>query len=94
MQDDIPFEAGTERRIDAVRALLRCEEVLSKTQRPAHQRIFHLRYRESDSIRQIARRVGKSDVAVKLSLHRIRRALLDRIPELGQFLDTPSEAAA
>jgi RNA polymerase sigma-70 factor (ECF subfamily) len=92
-RDDIPFEARTEHRVDAVRVLRRCAEVLSKTQRPASARIFYLRYCENNSIGQIAKEVRGSDDAVKASLRRSRCALLDQIPELREFLDTRTEAA-
>jgi RNA polymerase sigma-70 factor (ECF subfamily) len=92
MPDQMPLEP--ERRIDAVRALSRCAEVLSRTQRPAQQKIFYMRYRESDSICQIAEQVGKSNEAVKASLRRSRFALLARIPELHQFLDGSRDVAA
>jgi RNA polymerase sigma-70 factor (ECF subfamily) len=92
-QADIPIEAGTERRIDAVRALRRCAEVLSNAERSTPKTIFLLCYGESNSVHQIAKQVGKSHAAVKASLHRSRSALLDRVPELSQFVDTPSRVA-
>jgi RNA polymerase sigma-70 factor (ECF subfamily) len=85
--------ATTERRIDAMRVLKRCDEVLESSRRPAHQEIFHLRYGESLSIRSIADRVGKSKDAVKLSLRRSRSALTNGVPELGIVLDNVAKSA-
>ncbi len=76
-----------ERQIDAARALDRCGEVLEASRRRAHREIFHLRYGESQSIRAIAKKVGKTNEAVKVSLRRSRAALSDGIPELELVLD-------
>lgn len=91
--DDKPVESLTERRVDAARVLDRCDRVLEASRRPAHQRIFHLRYGESHSIRAIAERVGKSNEAVKVSLRRSRAALADGVPELDVVLDTLARSA-
>jgi RNA polymerase sigma-70 factor, ECF subfamily len=91
--DDRPVEASTERRIDAARALRRCDEVLERSRRPAHQQIFHLRYGQSLSIRSIAERVGKSNEAVKVSLRRSRIALTDGVPELNSVLENVAQSA-
>jgi RNA polymerase sigma-70 factor (ECF subfamily) len=91
--DERPIQATTERRIDAMRVLRRCDEVLESSRRPAHQEIFHLRYGERLSIRSIAERVGKSKDAVKVSLRRSRSALTNRVPELGAVLDNVAQSA-
>ena len=91
--DERPVEAMTERRIDAARVLERCDTVLEKTRRPAHQEIFHLRYGERQPIRSIALRVGKSNEAVKVSLRRSRAALAQGVPELGAVLDGIAQSA-
>ena len=88
-----PSPATTERRIDAARVLERCDEVLEKTRRPAHQEIFHLRYGERKSIRSIAEQVGKSNEAVKVSLRRSRVALASGVPELNTVLESVAQSA-
>ncbi len=52
--DEHSVQATAERRLDAARALKRCDEVLESSRRPAHQEIFHLRYGERMSIRSVA----------------------------------------
>lgn len=79
-------EPGQERRVDAARVLSRCSEVLETSRRPAHREIFRLRYAEMRSIRSIARQVGKTDAAVKVSLRRTRIALASRVSEIGSVL--------
>jgi len=91
--DERPVPATTERRIDAMRVLKRCDEVLETSRRPAHLEIFHLRYGENLSIRSIAERVGKSNDAVKVSLRRSRSALTNGVPELGSVLDNVAKSA-
>lgn len=80
-------EARVERRVDALRAIDRCGEVLERSRRPAHRRIFHLRYAENLPIRTIAQRVDKSSDAVKVSLRRSRAALAEGVPELDGVLE-------
>jgi len=91
--DDRPVEATTEGRIDAARVLEKCDDVLGATRRPAHQEIFHLRYGERKSIREIAEVVGKSNEAVKVSLRRSRNALQKGVPELSIVLDEVAKTA-
>ena len=91
--DEHPVESTIERRVDAARVLDRCGEVLESSRRPAHQEIFHLRYGESHSIRDIAEKVGKSNEAVKVSLRRSRAALSDNVPELSAVLDNVAQSA-
>lgn len=85
--DEHPVESTIERRVDAVRLLDRCSEVLESSRRPAHQEIFRLRYGESHSIRVIAEKVGKTNQAVKVSLRQSRAALSLGVPELDIVLD-------
>ncbi len=85
--EDRPVDPGVERQLDASRALHRCGEVLERSRRPAHQKIFHLRYKEKKSIRTIAEEVGKSSEAVKISLRRSRNALTSEIPEILTVLE-------
>lgn len=91
--DEHPVESTIERQIDAARVLDRCGEVLEASRRRAHQEIFHLRYGESQSIRAIAKKVGKTNEAVKVSLRRSRAALSDGIPELELVLDKVAKSA-
>jgi len=91
--DDRPVDATIERKVDAGRVLERCDEVLEANRRPAHQEIFHLRYGESHSIRAIAKKVGKSNEAVKVSLRRSRAVLSDHIPELSSVLENVAQSA-
>ena len=91
--EDHPSDAAIESRLDATHVLERCDEVLEAGRRPAHQEIFRLRYAESQSIRAIAKQVGKSSEAVKVSLRRSRNLLVDGIPELEMILDTVAHGA-
>lgn len=91
--DDAPVESLIERKVDAARVLERCDEILGSARRPAHQEIFHLRYGESHSIREIAEKVGKSNEAVKVSLRRTRAVLADQVPELAVVLDNVARSA-
>jgi RNA polymerase sigma-70 factor (ECF subfamily) len=80
--DDNAVDAAIEDRLDATRVLERCDEALEASRRPAHREIFRLRYAERQSIRSIAKRVGKSSEAVKVSLRRSRNVLAESVPEL------------
>lgn len=91
--EDHPSDAAIESRLDAVHLLERCEEVLEAGRRPAHQEIFRLRYAESQSIRSIAKQVGKSSEAVKVSLRRSRNLLVDGVPDLELVLDSVAHGA-
>jgi RNA polymerase sigma-70 factor, ECF subfamily len=91
--EDHPSDAAIESRLDATHLLERCDEVLEAGRRPAHQEIFRLRYAESQSIRSIAKQVGKSSEAVKVSLRRSRNLLADGVPELELILDTVAHGA-
>ncbi len=90
--EDHPSDAAIESRLDATHLLERCDEVLETSRRPAHQEIFRLRYAESQSIRSIAKRLGKSSEAVKVSLRRSRNVLEESVPELEQIFDTAARA--
>ena len=91
--DESPVEPTSERRVDAVRVLDRCDRVLASSRRQPHQEIFHLRYGESQSIRAIAGKLGKTKDAVKISLRRSRAALADGVPELDVVLENISQSA-
>jgi RNA polymerase sigma factor (sigma-70 family) len=91
--EDAPTDAAIERRLDATHLLERCDEVLETGRRPAHREIFRLRYAESQSIRSIAKKTGKSSEAVKVSLRRSRNLLAEGIPELDLVLDSVASGA-
>jgi RNA polymerase sigma-70 factor (ECF subfamily) len=91
--DECPVESTSERRVDAVRVLDRCDRILASSRRPPHQEIFHLRYGDSQSIRAIAGKLGKTNDAVKVSLRRSRAALADGVPELNVVLENISQSA-
>jgi RNA polymerase sigma factor (sigma-70 family) len=83
---DRPVDAAIEQRIDASRALERCDRRLALARRPAHRKIFELRYGKSQSIQSIAENVGKSKDAVKISLRRSRGVLAEAVPDLKLIL--------
>lgn len=80
--EDVPVE----RRIDAARILDRCQELLEEEVSDTQRMVFHLRYAENHSTRDIARKLGKSNQAVKIGLFRSRRALERRSPDLDVAL--------
>jgi len=79
-------EIPADRRIDATRLLERCRRVLEEEVTETQRMVFHLRYAENQSTREIARKLGKSNQAVKIGLFRSRRALERRAPELETAL--------
>ena len=79
-------EAATDRKVDLGRVLARCDRIVANDLSAGQQKIFRLRYIESQSTRVIAQNLGKSTQAVKISLFRSRRALAQRTPELQQVL--------
>jgi len=91
--EDRPTDAAIESRIDAAHLLEQCDEVLEASRRPAHREIFRLRYAENRSIRSIAKQVGKSSEAVKVSLRRSRNALVEGIPDLELLIDPLAHTA-
>lgn len=79
-------EVAVDRLVDLGRVLSRCDRIVEHDLSPGQQKIFRLRYIESRSTRSIAKSLGKSTQAVKISLFRSRRALAQRTPELHQLL--------
>lgn len=71
---------------DARRALQRCEAVIASELTPLQRRIFHLKHLRRQSIRSVARALGKSEDAVKANLYRMRRALAQGVPGLEHLL--------
>ncbi|HPG25630.1 MAG: RNA polymerase sigma factor [Spirochaetaceae bacterium] len=74
------FDARIERRLDAARALERCDLALERLRGEENRSIFHLRYADGAPIRHIADRTGKSRDAVKASLRRSRLAIERALP--------------
>jgi len=79
-------EAPADRAVDARRALLQCENVIEHDLTPLQRRIFHLKHLRRQSIRSIARALGKSEDAIKANLYRMRRAIAAAAPGLEQLL--------
>jgi len=79
-------EESADRKVDLGRVLSRCDRIVEKDLSDGQQTIFRLRYIESCSTRSIAKQLGKSTQAVKISLFRSRRTLTQRTPELHQVL--------
>lgn len=69
--------ASAERVVAARELLDRCDRLLDKRVTELHHQVFRLRYGGGHGTREIAELVGKSDQAIKMSLHRSRRALED-----------------
>ena len=79
-------EVPADRSLEARRLLDRCQRVIDSELTPIQQHIFDLKHLRSQSIRSIARLLGKSENAVKASLYRMRRVMADETPELEQLL--------
>ncbi len=90
--EELPDLSGSssepERRLDAARTLDRCDQVLQRFRDPSNREIFYLHYRDCRQIRSIAGSLGKSQSAVKVSLHRSRGVLQRVIPDLGREVPT------
>jgi len=67
--------ADAESQLDAARALARCQRALDHKVSETQRQVFQLHYGRNCSTRDIARRLGKSKQAVKISLFRARRVL-------------------
>lgn len=70
-------ETPADRLTDMVRVLRNCGRVLDEKVPDRQRKAFHLRYVENRSTREIAKVLGKSPQAVKISLFRTRRTLAD-----------------
>jgi RNA polymerase sigma factor (sigma-70 family) len=72
----LPAEtAPTDRRVEAKRLLRRCGEIVETELSPSQREIFYLRYANSGTHGVIAKKLGKSSQAVKISLFRSRKTL-------------------
>jgi RNA polymerase sigma-70 factor (ECF subfamily) len=79
-------DAPSDETVDARRILDRCERVIERDFTPLQRRIFHLKHLRRQSIRTIARTLGKSEDAIKANLYRIRRTLVHGAPGLGPLI--------
>jgi RNA polymerase sigma-70 factor (ECF subfamily) len=82
-------EAPIDRKVDAVRTLARCSEVLDREVGPAHREVFELHLGGAPDFATIADTVGRSRQAVKISVFRTRRQLHARVAGLSEVLATP-----
>ena len=78
--------AAPDRVVDARRVLKRCEAVVERDLTPLQRRIFHLKHLRRQSIRTIARALGKSEDAIKANLYRMRRSIAEEAPGLDILL--------
>lgn len=79
-------EAPVDDQVHSARLLARCFEVLDREIRPAHRRIFELHLDGARDMASIARSVGKSRQAVKISVFRTRHHLEDRVAGLRELI--------
>ena len=75
-----------DRSLDARRMLRLCEEAIERDLPPLQRRIFHLKHLRRQSIRTIARALGKSEDAIKANLYRMRRAITQGVPGIESLL--------
>ena len=75
-----------DRALDARRMLRLCEEAIERDLTPLQRRIFHLKHLRRQSIRTIARALGKSEDAIKANLYRMRTALARSAPGLEALI--------
>jgi RNA polymerase sigma factor (sigma-70 family) len=80
---DVP----TDRQVEASRVLERCARMVESELSPTQRKVFHLKYAENRSTRAIAKQLGKSSQAVKISLFRSRRALANQAADLRAVLN-------
>jgi RNA polymerase sigma-70 factor (ECF subfamily) len=76
-------QVSADRQVDAARTLASCNEVLDAKVTDAQREVFHLRYSQNYSTRDIAEELGKSRQAVKISLFRTRRTLSAEMESRG-----------
>ena len=77
---------GADRQTDVVRILRNCSRTLEQRVSDEQQKVFHLRYVENHSTKEIAGELGKSTQAVKISLFRTRRTLAENNRNLEMLL--------
>jgi len=88
LESVLPAEGqiSAERRLDAMRVLASCEQVLEREVADNHRDIFHRYYIDHAATKEIAKEIGKSTQAVKISLFRSRRTLEAQVEGLDQLL--------
>lgn len=79
-------ETPADQRTDFVRILRNCSRVLEEKVPEQQREAFELRYIENRSTRDIAKEMGKSQQAVKISLFRTRKTLYDNNRKLPSIL--------
>ncbi len=79
-------QVPADRQVEAARILADCGRVLNEKVNDSQRRVFHLRYARNFSTRAIARELGKSNQAVKISLFRTRRTLAAETADLAAVL--------
>jgi RNA polymerase sigma-70 factor, ECF subfamily len=79
-------ECPTDQRLDAARVLRQCVEVAERELSAAQRNVFQLKYAENRSTRSIAKHLGKSNQAVKISLFRSRKTLAQHTPNVESVL--------
>ena len=72
--------------LDARRMLRLCEAAIERDLTPLQRRIFHLKHLRRQSIRTIAKALGKSEDAIKANLYRMRMALAQSAPGLESLI--------
>lgn len=82
----LSFRPRAEGRIDAARALERCDDALLRSRNENHQRIFELFYGSGRPMRVIANKLGCPTETVKDSLRRSRDLMLRDVPDLRSTL--------
>jgi len=75
-------EASSDRRVEASRILAVCADALEEDVSAGQREIFDLYYGENHPTKVIAKDLGKSNQAVKISLFRTRRAMEARLEGL------------
>ncbi|MBW2272149.1 MAG: sigma-70 family RNA polymerase sigma factor [Deltaproteobacteria bacterium] len=86
LSDPLAGQNAPDRAAEARRVLDRCEAVLQRELSPMQREIFHLRYRENETIPGVAAALGRSAVSVRVSLHRSRCTLVEHTVGLDAVL--------
>jgi RNA polymerase sigma-70 factor (ECF subfamily) len=83
-------DARIEDRVDTLRSLERCLEIVDKYRDPLGASVFRMRFIEGLSIRAIASRTGMSSEAVKKNIGRSRRAIAQYFGGFREFIEMAS----
>jgi RNA polymerase sigma-70 factor (ECF subfamily) len=86
LEQALRVEGRLDRRVDARRVLGRCAEVLRAELGASSREVFELHVRGARDIATIARAVGRTGIAVRISLMRTRRRLTARVAGLRELL--------